>query len=123
MRCDTLLAIVTNNTKESWWVPFEIGTAREMPRVIVSCTSLPDRASYQRDALPEYLLEWPRLRTENDNHNNCYARYWSYPSSPTQLANYIEDAYQARTSRSHLIKNSQEMMKYNAKCKVCGVTH
>lgn len=65
-RCDTLLAVVTNNTKGSWWVPFEIGTAREMPRVISSYTSLPDRSTYQEQALPEYLLEWPRLRTDSD---------------------------------------------------------
>lgn len=24
-KCDTLLAVVTSNTKGSWWVPFEIG--------------------------------------------------------------------------------------------------
>lgn len=61
-RCDTLLAVVTANTKESWWVPFEIGTAREMPRAIASVTSLPETPS----SLPEYLLEWPRLRDNVD---------------------------------------------------------
>lgn len=66
-RCDTILAVVSSNTKGSWWVPFEIGTAREMPRVIASFTSLPDRSAYTgQECLPEYLLEWPRLRTEND---------------------------------------------------------
>jgi len=66
--CDTLLAIVTENTKGSWWVPFEIGTAREMPRVISSFTSLPDDSSFgwREETLPEYLLEWPRLRTWQD---------------------------------------------------------
>lgn len=66
-RCDTLLAVVSSNTKNSWWVPFEIGTAREMPRVITSCTSLRDQPLYSgQDALPEYLLEWPRLRSDSD---------------------------------------------------------
>lgn len=66
-RCDTLLAVVSSNTKNSWWVPFEIGTAREMPRVITSYTSLRDQPLYDgQDALPEYLLEWPRLRSDND---------------------------------------------------------
>lgn len=66
-RCDTLLAVVTENTKQSWWVPFEIGTAREMPRIISSFTSLQDRPTYSgQNALPEYLLEWPRLRTDSD---------------------------------------------------------
>ncbi|MDC7236780.1 MAG: toll/interleukin-1 receptor domain-containing protein [Sphaerochaetaceae bacterium] len=58
--CDTLLAIVTENTKNSWWVPFEIGTAREMPRIITSVTN------YSEFDLPEYLLEWPRLRHKSD---------------------------------------------------------
>lgn len=60
--CDTLLAVVTENTKSSWWVPFEIGTARQMPRVITSYTNY----FYYDKNLPEYLLEWPLLRTEND---------------------------------------------------------
>lgn len=65
--CDTLLAIVTANTKNSWWVPFEIGTAREMPRVIASFTNLPDQSLFFNDQkLPEYLLEWPRMRSESD---------------------------------------------------------
>jgi len=66
-KCDTLLAVVTENTKGSWWVPFEIGTAREMPRVISSFTPLPDRSAYTwQETLPEYLLEWPRLRSDSD---------------------------------------------------------
>ena len=66
-KCDTLLAVVTENTKGSWWVPFEIGTAREMPRVISSFTNLPDYPTYsKKQGLPEYFLEWPRLRTDED---------------------------------------------------------
>jgi len=66
----------------------------------------------------------PRLEVNwNNNHQDCYARFWSYPSSASQLSGYIDDAYEARTSRAHLISNSQEMMKYNGQCKVCGVTH
>lgn len=66
----------------------------------------------------------PRLQENwNSDHNNCYARYWPYPSSGNQLANWIEDAHQARTSRANLIVNSQEMMKYNSRCEICGVTH
>lgn len=52
-----------------------------------------------------------------------YARYYTYPSSKEQLQKWIEDAFEARTTRAKLIKNSNEMMKYNAKCKKHGVTH
>jgi len=54
--CTNLLAIVTQNTTGSWWAPFEIDIARQAPRVITSMTNLTDAS------LPEYLLEWPRLR-------------------------------------------------------------
>ncbi len=56
-------------------------------------------------------------------HVNCYARYWVYPSSAETLGGWIEDAYIARTTRANLVNNSQDMMKYNARCNVCGVTH
>ena len=68
--------------------------------------------------LPQRFLDnW------NQDHFNCYARYYRYPQNAYELASWIEDAYQARTTRRHLIRNSQDMMKYNARCKVCGITH
>lgn len=54
---------------------------------------------------------------------NCYAKYQAYPLSAKILHDYIEDAYESRTSRNHLILNSQDMMSYSKKCLVCGVTH
>lgn len=66
----------------------------------------------------------PRLEANwVTGHNNCYARYWVYPNSPETLGGWIDDAYNARTARANLIVNSQEMMKYNAQCKVCKITH
>ena len=55
-KCTNLLAVVTENTTGSWWVPYEIGVAKQAPRVITSMTNLSDAS------LPEYLMEWPRLR-------------------------------------------------------------
>jgi len=54
---------------------------------------------------------------------SCYARYYTMPDSAAMLSQHIEDAFAARTSRAHLIQNSSNMMRYNAVCKVCGVTH
>ena len=66
----------------------------------------------------------PRLEANwVKGHDNCYARYWVYPKSADALGRYIDDAHAARTGRANLITNSQAMMKYNAKCRVCGVTH
>lgn len=66
---------------------------------------------------PRFAANWVR------GEANCYARYRAYPTSPEQLGGWIDDAYNARTARAPLIANSQDMMKYNAQCKVCGVTH
>ena len=55
--------------------------------------------------------------------DTCDIRYRSYPQTGTNLAPWIEDAHTARTSRPQFIKNPQDMMKYNQKCEVCGVTH
>ncbi|MCZ8514339.1 TIR domain-containing protein [Paenibacillus filicis] len=66
----------------------------------------------------------PRLKANwSSGHHDCYARYWTYPKTAVALGELIEEAYDARTSRAHLIKNSQVMMQYNSKCKVCGITH
>lgn len=53
--CTHLLAVVTNNTVRSWWVPFEIGVARRSPRVISTYANL------GVSPLPEFLREWPVL--------------------------------------------------------------
>jgi hypothetical protein len=54
--CTQLLAVVSQNTKTSWWVPWEIGISTEKDQPI---------ATYAGDntTLPEYLRKWPYLRT------------------------------------------------------------
>lgn len=84
--CTHIFAIISDVTKDSWWVPFEIGAATKGGKRI--CT-------YNSSSLnlPEYLLKWPVLtniydlpkffelykeelsikRTE-DMYNNAYPR-------------------------------------------------
>jgi hypothetical protein len=59
----------------------------------------------------------------NQKSQECYARYHYEPKNAHQLRQWINDAHEARTSRADFIQNSSDMMKYNAKCKVCGITH
>jgi antiphage defense system Thoeris ThsB-like protein len=72
---------------------------------------------------------WPNLPERLDANWNflqqdkCYARYYTMPSSAAELRQNIEAVFADRTNRANLIKNDSETMKYNAKCKVCGVTH
>lgn len=54
-----LLAIVSQSTVLSWWVPFEIGEATITNRRI--CTY-----HHGVDKLPEYLDKWPKLTQMRD---------------------------------------------------------
>jgi hypothetical protein len=66
---------------------------------------------------PRFAANWER------GEANCYARYRHEPSSAQELRTWLEDAFAARTTRAQLIKNSANMMRYNAKCIACNVTH
>lgn len=69
--------------------------------------------------LPErFAANWAR------DQANCYARYYNYPSSKELLRTWIEDAFAARSSRAHLIKNSNATMwSHNRTCNIHGVIH
>ena len=66
-----------------------------------------------------------RFSKNFSNDQPCYALYHWAPDSADQLGRWIDAAYAARTdlNKTKLISNSQDMWKYNHKCKVCGVTH
>ena len=57
--CTDVIVILSSRTKESWWVPFEIGMATEEYMPI---------ANYlvSTEKLPEFLEFWPRLKTQQD---------------------------------------------------------
>ncbi|MGE8191085.1 toll/interleukin-1 receptor domain-containing protein [Pseudomonas sp. NPDC086278] len=57
--CTHLLAVVSQETAQSWWVPFEIGEATISNRRICSYKIGPS-------ALPLYLDKWPKLSSEAD---------------------------------------------------------
>lgn len=57
--CTDLLAVMSDKTKESWWVPFEIGMAAQLDFPIVSYL-------INNVQLPEYLSYWPTLRKTLD---------------------------------------------------------
>jgi len=53
---------------------------------------------------------------KGENSDEGYARWYWYPQRKDTLANWIEDAFQARTTRAHLIENPRERFKYNRSC-------
>lgn len=58
-QCSHIMAVVSNYTDKSWWVPFEIGVGTEKDRRITS---------YQltQVALPDFLSKWPVLKSQRD---------------------------------------------------------
>ena|ERR1700677_993565 len=67
----------------------------------------------------------PRLQA-NWNFNRqdlSYARYYESPGTAEQVRRAIESVVWDRTNRAHLITNDSDMMKNNAKCRVCGICH
>jgi hypothetical protein len=58
-KCTQLLAVVSYATRESQWVPWEIGVATEKDFPLASF------ANYT-SAVPEFLRSWPYLRTMED---------------------------------------------------------
>ena len=53
---------------------------------------------------------------DDENADTGYARYIAYPSSCTILRTYIDDAFDARSSRSDLIDNTRARRKINGAC-------
>jgi hypothetical protein len=45
-----------------------------------------------------------------------YARWYWYPDNAYELASWIEDAYEARTARDHLIENPRDKFAGNMQC-------
>ena len=57
--CTDVIVVLSDKTKKSWWVPFEIGMATEKDMPIANYL-----VSYE--VLPEYLEYWPRLKNQKD---------------------------------------------------------
>lgn len=57
--CTDLMAVVSNITQTSWWVPFEIGMAAQQDFPIVSYLN----GSVD---LPDYLSYWPKIKSMSD---------------------------------------------------------
>ena len=64
-----------------------------------------------------------RFAANWSKENECYAEYHWAPTSSEQLGRWVENAFSARTAKSHLIKNTQSMWSYNRTCNHCGINH
>lgn len=66
-----------------------------------------------KKATPPERLE---KNLKGKNYDEGYARWYLYPQRKDTLANWIEDAYQARTSRANLIVNPRDRFGNNRTC-------
>lgn len=58
-KCTDIIVVISEKTRYSQWVPFEVGMAAraDMPTATYLSREVP---------LPDFLSYWPRLRTEDD---------------------------------------------------------
>lgn len=104
-RASSLIAVVTNVTNESWWVPFEIGLAYEKEK---------DLATYCEDAakvhLPSFLWSWPLVKDHHDLHRWCE----SIMETKTMLQEAVMETYtdqdRKRAYRRRLFKIRDQLL-------------
>lgn len=70
-------------------------------------------SSYNNNGYPTRLNK--NLK-QNDKQEDCYARVINYPKTKKTLISYIDDAFNARNNRKHLIVNPREKFGYNRTC-------
>lgn len=57
--CTDIIVVMSEATKKSWWVPFEVGMSAQV--------DMPTASFLKSEVeLPDYLSYWPRLRTVAD---------------------------------------------------------
>ena len=83
--CTDIIVVMSENTKYSWWVPFEIGMSAEidMPTASYLISSV---------SLPDYLEYWPRLKNTSD--------IATYVSIRRQVTEYYKRNYPYSYSQS-----------------------
>jgi hypothetical protein len=70
-----------------------------------------------------YVPERFSANRDKDENDKCFAQYHWAPTSEEQFGRWIESAFNSRTQKSHLIKNTQAIWKNNRKCSNCGLNH
>lgn len=107
-----IVVLVGNNTKNRKHVDWEIyaglrasinGNAGLIGIFLPSVEKAPNGGYYYAD-MPERLA---------DNIESGYASFCDWNYAITHFDNIIEEAFQSRISKRHLIENSRPQMKYN----------
>ncbi len=95
--CDQLIAVVSNQTKDSWWVPWEIGVGSEKAFRMASF-------SHRHIWLPSYLKKWPELHTDQDV--DLYCQY-SKENEKAVARQLLQEAF-SPDRRTKIVKRGAE---------------
>jgi hypothetical protein len=74
--------------------------------------TLPSAASFSGKRLPNRVND----NISGDDGTSGYARWKKYPQSKASLRSWINDAFDARTSRAHLVDNTRARKVSNSPC-------
>jgi len=84
-QCSHMITVLSEATKSSWWVPFEIGMAAQKDVPVVNFL-------LEGIILPAYLEYWPRLRKFSDL-NKYISAIRTTDATIQKSAGYITESY------------------------------
>lgn len=100
-RSFALMALLTDNTKESWWVPFEIGIATTMEKYLSTYTKYMQGADK-----PSYLEKWPQVSSHSQLHEWCnYIKQIKETANPTLSGNILRSANISSDNYTSIMKS------------------
>ncbi|URZ04710.1 toll/interleukin-1 receptor domain-containing protein [Clostridium felsineum] len=88
--CTDILVVMSDRTKDSWWVPFEIGMAAQNDFPIVSYL-------VNKVELPDYLSYWPTLRKSSDLWKYVRAKEKTFNESTIFNKSFDNAQYYSKT--------------------------
>lgn len=91
-KCTQLIAVVSLNTRDSWWVPWEIGIATEKDYPISTYAA-------EHCDLPTYLKKWPYLQSEQDLDTYAKLAKATESERAVKQSYFGEAVARARTTR------------------------
>jgi hypothetical protein len=99
--CTDILVVMTDKTKDSWWVPFEIGMAAQNDFPIVNYL-------INNVQLPDYLEYWPTLRKTTDLRKYVAAKVQTLNESTILNKSLNYSQYYSETEQFY--KNLRNML-------------
>ncbi len=102
--CSDIIVVMSENTRYSWWVPFEIGMSAQLDMPTATFLS-------QMVDLPDYLSYWPRLRTLEDVDLYVRVRKRVAVMSGVTLEHYSNTERKRRETEMFYAKMKEEMRK------------